>query len=569
MKILLAALNAKYIHTNLAVRYLKQVALQSGFDAQIAEYTVNDSFDHILRRLYLEKPDILAFSCYLWNLPLARRLCAELKKVLPQTRIWAGGPEPACRGRLFLEENPAVELVMTGEGETVFPRLLEAVEKGTPLREVPGAWVREAGALWDTGAAPAVSLDELPFAYDDLDALEGRILYFESSRGCPFSCSYCLSSKGGTRWMEPARACRFLSRFLEKKVRQVKFVDRTFNAKPPHCNAILTYLLEHDNGVTNFHFEISADLLTDETVALIQRARPGQFQFEIGVQSTNPETLRAIRRSSNLEKLFTRTAQLMANGNCHLHLDLIAGLPFEGYVSFSRSYDQVFAAKPDMLQLGFLKVLGGSAMEQDSKKFGILHQDAPPYEVLQTPWLSFDELIKLKGIDTLTERYYNSGRFRASLSWFLSQEISPFGFFEAFAAYLERECLLAVKPGKYEDYRQLLQFYEYRHGSARKQALAWRMRHDIICRENAKGIPDFIPHSLLGPARLEVERRWKEPSWRRLAFPEDSGATPPREVRLEGYPLDVSTGKQGACAILYDYRQRDLHGNARTVVLPL
>ena len=567
MKILLTALNAKYIHTNLAVRYLKQMAKQAGFDVKIAEYTVNDLFDRILCNLYQEKPEILAFSCYLWNLPLVCRLCAELKKVLPATRIWVGGPEVSCRGRAFLEQNPAVELVMEGEGEIVFPHLLEAVKNRQPLNGVAGIWLwGPAGPQYSGDAAP-VSMDELPFAYDDLDTLENRILYFESSRGCPFSCSYCLSSKGGARWMDPARACQYLAFFLKKRVRQVKFVDRTFNAKAAHCNTILDYLLKNDNGITNFHFEISADLLTDETIALIRQARPGLFQFEIGVQSANPETLRAIHRNSSLERLFKRTAQLKECGNCHLHLDLIAGLPFEGYDSFAHSYDSVFHAEPDMLQLGFLKVLGGSAMERDSLAYGILHQDQPPYEVLQTPWLTFEELIRLKGIDTLTDRYYNSGRFRTCLSWILSQEISPFRFFESFASYLNDKGLLDQKPGKFDDYRWLLQFYETYCGKERKDILAWRMRHDIFCRENAKGVPDFIPRSLLGPTRLEMERRWKDASWRMRVFPEFSGRMPPQEVHLEKYPFHIITGEEGSCTVLYDYRQRDLYGNARIVVL--
>ncbi len=398
MRVILAALNAKYIHTNLAVRSLRQCAKEAGFDVSIAEYTVNHSFDALLAALYREQPEIVAFSCYLWNVALVRRLCVELKKLLPAVRLWVGGPEVSFRGPSFLRENPAVELVMAGEGEVTFVRMLRQLHNGGSLSGVPGLWLRQERDTVFTGDAVLPALDALPFPYEDLDALTGRILYFETSRGCPFSCSYCLSSRGGVRLMSAEKACQSLDLFLENRVRQVKFVDRTFNCNRAHCDAILTHLLAHDNGVTNFHFEISADLLAETTLSLIRQARPGQFQFEIGVQSVNPKTIRAVRRGCDNQALFRKVERLRECGNCHLHLDLIAGLPYEDYASFGASFDRVYRAEPDMLQLGFLKVLSGSKMEEDCRTYQILFQSDPPYEVLRTPWLSYGGLLRLKGV---------------------------------------------------------------------------------------------------------------------------------------------------------------------------
>lgn len=572
MKILLVAINAKYIHTNLAVRYLKNYAYTQGFSTEIAEYTINHHFDDILGDIYPQKPDVIAFSCYLWNIALVRRLCTELKKLLPGTRLWCGGPEVTYHSEDFLKENPAVDLVMRGEGEEIFVELLRAVQQNGFLSHIRGIVLREGASSFCTPPAPDFDMARLPFAYDDLEDVSSRILYFESSRGCPYSCSYCLSSLSRCVHKMPVDlACKYLSRFLDAKVSQVKFVDRTFNCDKNHANAILNFLLEHDNDVTNFHFEISADILDDSTLAIIAQAREGLFQFEVGVQSTNPQTIQAIRRSCNNEKLWQKVSKLQENRNVHVHEDLIAGLPYEDYASFARSFDEVFLHRPDMLQLGFLKVLKGSAMEEDCKKYGMLYQSAAPYEILSTPWLCYDEILRLKKIEALNDSYYNSGRFLTSLPEAMAPYSSPFRFYEDLAAYFTKHHLFDKNAGKYDYYTFLYQFVIQTHGE--NERLQWLARHDMFRRENAKNVPSFAAISLAYQYGRQIEAFFEKEENIRGYLPSFLGEEPKRIARtahMEVYPFSPLTGKPGTTALLYDYSSKDfLHNGWVTDVTAL
>lgn len=547
MKSLLIAVNAKYIHTNPAVRSLQKCAQQRGFSCEIAEFTINQRPGDLLAGIYRLRPDVAAFSCYIWNIEHILPLCRELKKVLPNLKIWLGGPEVSYHAEELLQE-PALDGILRGEGEETFPHLLQSLRDHRPLSDIEGIAFRDGDRIVDNGMSPPFDLAGMPFCYDDLDALENRILYFETSRGCPFSCSYCLSSEKGVRLMPTDLALEYLDRFLFKKVRQVKFVDRTFNCNPKHADAILSHLLDHDNGVTNFHFEISADILQDSTLELIRQAREGQFQFEVGVQSTNPETVRAIRRSCDNGRLFEKVRLLQKKRNAHVHLDLIAGLPFEDYRSFGRSYDKVFSLGPDMLQLGFLKVLKGSPMEADSKTYHILCQGRAPYEVLSTPWLSFDDILRLKHIDVLNDSYLNSGRFSCSLPFVLERFPSPFGFFEALSGFYEVNSLFDRNVGKLDGYLHLYQFYGERFGES--QRLRWLMKHDILSRERARGLPE-----LLNPSLREY-KAWTD----ELLRDQDS-----KQVRAEVYPFSPSTGENNVTAVLYDYSMKNIINNIHFV----
>lgn len=569
MNVLLTAINAKYIHTNLAVRSLKQYAAAQGFPCEFAEYSINQPFDAVLGDLYRRGPEVAAFSCYLWNIEFVLALCRELKKVLPRVRIWLGGPEVSYDCGAVLTGNPDVDLIMRGEGEEIFTALLRAVSAGEPPDAVNGIVFRCGDETVRTPDASAFDLSRLPFAYDDLDSLSNRIVYFESSRGCPFRCGYCLSSlSGGVRFLPVETACTYLDRFLEQKVRQVKFVDRTFNCDRKHADAILSHLIARDNGYTNFHFEISADILAGSTIELIGAAREGLFQFEAGVQSTNPRTLSAVGRRCENQKLFEKLRLLRGKSGAHLHLDLIAGLPFEDYASFARSYDEVFAVKPDMLQLGFLKVLKGSRMRRDAAACDIVYQSRAPYEVLSTGWMSYGELLELKRISSLNDVYQNSGRFVFSLGFILRRYASPFRFFEELSGYFLQNGLFERSIGKFDHYLHLLRFYTEKFGA--EPRLNWLMKHDILSRERAKGIPKALNPSLRGQYRAFLEGFWKDPENLHRYAPE--AAENPRAAGffdLEVYPFSVFTGAEKAAAVLYDYRGKNAAGNARTIEIPL
>ena len=403
MKFLLVALNAKYIHSNPAVYSLRSYvgeALQK--HVEIAEYTINHSFGEVLADIYKRKPDVIGFSCYIWNISMILELIPEVSKLLPEVPIWLGGPEVSFDATQLLAKYPMVTGVMIGEGEETFRELLEYYTQGQDgsLQGISGLCLPEGY----TAPRELTDISTLPFLYQDLENFQNRIIYYESSRGCPFRCSYCLSSidkKVRLRDLEIVK--QELQFFLDHKVKQVKFVDRTFNCNHVHAMEIWQYLSEHDNGVTNFHFEIAADILKDAEIELLGKLRPGLVQLEIGVQSTNPRTLEAIHRSMNVEKLEEIVATIHAGRNVHQHLDLIAGLPFEDYDSFGASFNRVYAMAPQQLQLGFLKVLKGSEMHERAEEFGIHYLDKPPYEVLFTNWLSYEDVLKLNRVEEMVE----------------------------------------------------------------------------------------------------------------------------------------------------------------------
>ena len=450
MKFLLAALNAKYIHSNPALYSLRAYAEkyhpEAAAQVELAEYTINQTVEEILADLYERKPEAVAFSCYIWNIEYVRQLVRNLKNLCPNVKIWVGGPEVSYDCESFLRSLPQVDGILYGEGERSFPALLEyyAAREDDAARENDSkyendlkyennsscendsncdtnvfpngaAWLDENGVFHQTSPQPLTPMDELPFIYEEAGRMEGfqnRIIYYETSRGCPFSCSYCLSSIDKKLRFRPLDTVKKeLAFFLEQRVPQVKFVDRTFNCKKSHAMAIWQFIRDHDNGVTNFHFEIAADILDEEEIALLRTMRPGLVQLEIGVQTANPDTIHAINRKMDLARVAQVTETIRQAHNIHQHLDLIAGLPLENYESFGHSFDVVYQMKPSQLQLGFLKVLKGSPMQAQAKLYGILSQAEPPYEVLKTPWLSYDDIIRLKGLEEMVETYYNSGQF--------------------------------------------------------------------------------------------------------------------------------------------------------------
>lgn len=493
MKILLVACNAKYIHSNLAVYDLQAYASDYADHIVLKEYTINQQKDDIMRDIYLEHPDVVCVSCYIWNLSFVKELMADLIKILPGADFWAGGPEVSYDAEKFLTENSEFKGVMVGEGEETFKELAgHYVEKNPQdLKNMTGICYRDGDQIIHNGWRQIMDLSSIPFIYKDLSEFKNRIIYYESSRGCPFSCSYCLSSiDKKLRFRDTETVKKELQFFIDNKVPQVKFVDRTFNCKHDHAMAIWKYINEHDNGVTNFHFEISADLLREEELQEMSTMRPGLIQLEIGVQSTNPDTIKAIHRTMDFEKLKGIVDRIHSFGNIHQHLDLIAGLPYEDYDSFRHSFNDVYALKPQQLQLGFLKVLKGSHMMEMCKEYGIVYKTQEPYEVLSTKWLDYDHVLKLKTVENMVEVYYNSGQFQNTLEYLENFFQNAFSIYERLGSFYMEKGYGDVSHTRMRRYEILLEFLEDVPEISMDQVKD-QMVYDLYLRENLKSRPGF------------------------------------------------------------------------------
>lgn len=550
MKILLAACNAKYIHSNPAVYDLKAYAAAYKDSVQIKEFTINQPKDEIMKEIYRSGADVVCFSCYIWNISFVRELIRDLKKILPDTAFWAGGPEVSFHAKDFLEDMPQVTGIMKGEGEETFLALAGYYLEGKGrLEEISGIVFRKEDVIVDNGFREPVDLDRIPFIYESPENFENRIIYYESSRGCPFSCSYCLSSiDRKLRFRSLSLVKKELQFFLDHRVPQVKFVDRTFNCRHEHAMEIWKYILEHDNGVTNFHFEVSADLFREDELELIGRMRPGLIQLEIGVQSANPETLEAVHRKTDLEKLRRNVEKIRSFHSVHQHLDLIAGLPCEDYESFRRSFDFVHSMKPDQLQLGFLKVLKGSLMEENAREYGITCKSQEPYEVLSTRWISYEEILKLKTVESMVEVYYNSGQFQYTLNWLTGFWEDAFSFYEDLGRFYERKGYEELSHSRIRRYEILLEFLHEKPEISVAEA-AGRMVYDLYLRENLKKRPSFAAD----------QKPYEKAVW---SYRKEHQV--PKTAHIEVF--------SDGTAVLFDYDRRDpLSHNARSerICLPV
>ena len=548
MKILLAACNAKYIHSNLAVYDLK--AYSSDYDEHVIlrEYTINQPKDEILKDIYSSGADVVCFSCYIWNTSFVRELIRDLVKILPKTAFWAGGPEVSYDAEKFLTEMPEMTGVMVGEGEKTFHDLLEFYIDGKDsLEEISGIAYRTGDKIIHNGWRELMDLSAIPFVYEHLEKFENRIIYYESSRGCPFSCSYCLSSiDKKLRFRDLELVKKELQFFLDHRVPQVKFVDRTFNCKHEHAMTIWKYILEHDNGVTNFHFEISADLLREEEMELMSQMRPGLIQLEIGVQSTNPETIRAIHRHMDLKKLEHCVNRVHSFRNIHQHLDLIAGLPYEDYDTFHQSFNDVYQMKPDQLQLGFLKVLKGSLMQKEAEVYGIVYKEKEPYEVLSTNWLTYGEVLKLKMVESMVEVYYNSGQFWHTLEYLVPFEKDAFTFYEKLGSFYEKKGYSEISYSRMRRYEILLEYLQ-EETDVPTEVAAQKMLYDLYLREKLKKRPVFASD----------QKQYETAVWNYRKNNQVS-----KTAHIEVF--------ENGTVILFDYEKRDpLSKNAYTEVVQL
>ena len=565
-KVILAALNAKYIHSNLALRYLSRFQDNNRKHyVETMEFTINQRLNFIAEELFRKQPDVVLFSCYIWNVEMLRQLCPILKKIMPDCVIGFGGPEVSYESETFLRENPAVDFVMRGEGELVFTKYLEHLDAGNPatLGEIESLTYRQGDEIFSTPQMHPMDLALLPFPYeDDFSDVQNQIIYYESSRGCPYHCGYCLSSvENGVRFVPLDKVLPDLQKFLDKNVPQVKFIDRTFNCKKSHAMAIWKYLHEHDNGVTNFHFEITADLIDQETIDFLKTVRKGLFQFEIGVQSTNPQTIRAINRNVDFAALSEIVQQIKDGGNIHQHLDLIAGLPYEDYDSFGRSFNDVYALHPEQLQLGFLKVLKGSMLHQKQKEFEIVYHDTAPYEVLTTHELPYADTLRLKYVEEMVETYYNSGRFLNTLAYLVPLYESPFAFFEALSQFWVSENYHYLGLSKMGLFDVLWRFVE-QNPKVDKRKLQWEMKFDIALHEKPKKLPAWLTVTNEEQWHDKVFAFYGNPTlWQKCLPHYKSNKEAIRQTHLEVF------GDEKQKAVLFDYGKRDLLGNAEYKIM--
>lgn len=571
--ILLTAINAKYIHTNLAIRYLQKFASKYEDIIDTVEYTINQNVDFIIQEIYKKNPDLLLFSCYIWNIELIKIIIRDYKKIAPDTKIVLGGPEVSYDAQSLMEQFPEIDFVIIGEGEDTFLELMEGlIDKERDVNNINGIVCRIKGQIRQNKQREALNMDDVPFVYEKgFKEFENRIIYYETTRGCPFNCQYCLSSiEKGVRFRSLNLVFNELQQFLDERVMQVKFVDRTFNCKKSHAMAIWQYLHEHDNGYTNFHFEISADLLDEETIELLKVVRPGLFQFEIGIQSTNDITISHIQRKTDFNKLANVVKRINKLNNIHQHLDLIVGLPGEDYTSFKASFNDVYALEPDQLQIGFLKILKGSGMEQKRKEFGIIYREKAPYEVLQTNDLSYKEIIKLKMIEEMVEIYFNSHNFRYTIKYIEQFFDHPFNLYEALAFYWEKNSYHTFNHNKTKLYTILLEFYTEtvnNDDNSIKDILIF----DMYLQEKVKKFPDWFEQDKTFKTEIRNFYKNEENIVKYLPqLKEYTSKQISRMVHIEVFPIDIISWIKGTStslerrntAVLFNYYNKDIIKNS-------
>lgn len=525
------------------------------------EFTINNNSDFIINKLFKEKADVIAFSCYIWNIEQTLYIINTLKKVAPHIKIVVGGPEVSFDANSIILEND-IDFIVTGEGELPFSQLLSYFVGESDIQSVSGTVYKVDGKAVTNPPLPTLNLDDIPFAYEgDLEELQNRIIYYEASRGCPFNCSYCLSgSKASLRLLPLERVFSDLNFFIENNVKQVKFVDRTFNWNKEYCMEIWKYLIEHDNNVTNFHFEICAEILEDYHLELLKKARVGLFQFEIGVQSTNKETLKCIDRTTNLKQLFQRVKDLKELKNIHLHLDLIAGLPKEDYSSFLKSFDDVYHLFPEQLQLGFLKLLKGSKLRQESDAFSLVFREKAPYEVLYTDVLPFSDVLKLKDIENMVDIFYNSRKFVFTCIYIVNLFKSPVYFFENLSDYWEKNNYDYVQHTNSNLYFILYEFF-LELFPKEVEPIKDILKFDMFYSNVIKSTPSWLQNNLSLDEIEKIKLVYRDENKMKMINPDISSKQANKVCQIEKFNFniikwinsDFKLLEKGDCFILFNY----------------
>lgn len=530
MKILLTTLNAKFVHTSLALWSIYRFCRDDFPGLKFREFNINQELAWVFGEIYSEKANVVAFSCNIWNIEQTLIIAKRLKDLAPETTVILGGPEVWAEPEALLGKNPQIDLIVIGEGELTFREWLqEYLNDNGDWEKISGLVFRQGQSLIKTPARKPISdLNQLPFPYpEDLTDFRQKLVYYETSRGCPYQCQYCLSAnERGVRFLSLDRVKKELLMFINAEIAQVKLVDRSFNCDIKRAKEIWRFLLEHQ-GVTNFHFEIVGELLDEESIAILCAAPRGLFQFEIGVQSTNQETLRLINRRMDFEKLKQQVSRLHQNSKVFIHLDLIAGLPGEDYRSFANSFNDNLLIEPDRLQLGFLKLLKGSGLRERVAEYGYHFTEEPPYEVLSSNWMGYEELWRLKTIEDLLERYYNSGRFQAVFRYILARTDNPFKFFEEFAQWWKKH-ELDQKAHKVKDLYQYL-LYFCQSGNANILIIRNLLKYDLLLGERMIELPGWAGQ--LSPELKKTSYRFWQKSENREKYLSEWTGLEPREIQ--------------------------------------
>lgn len=490
MKVLLTAINSKFVHSNLAVRYLKAFTEDMDYECKIREFSINDRDEKILEEIIKEKADVIAFSTYIWNIEVVKRLSNLIKLVDENIKIVYGGPEVSYDSLNILKELPG-DYVIQGEGEKTYREFIEYLLGSRDVRDIRGLYFKENGEVISNGNRPLMNMEEIVFPYKEDENLDNKIVYYEASRGCPFNCKYCLSSTThGVRFLNVERVKKELQYFIDKKVRLVKFVDRTFNCNFKFSMAIWEFLINAETN-TQFHFEISADILKPQELELLRKAPKDRFQFEVGVQTTNDDVLNRINRFVNFSDIKEKVVELLEIKNIKQHLDLIAGLPGEDITSFKKSFNDVYSIGPEEIQLGFLKLLRGSSMREEAEEYGMKYSPYPPYEILQTKDVSYDELLVLKKVESMVDKYYNSQKFNNIIKFLINSFDTPYDFYLELGNYFDKKGYFDRNIGNSEYYKVFLDF-NMDITKLDSEVLRDIIKYDYLMFNKRRGMPEFL-----------------------------------------------------------------------------
>lgn len=569
MKNLLVSMNSKYIHGSLGVWYLKAAAKAHNIEVELLNCTINDSMDRVLARIYKEKPDVLAFSCYIWNIEQILWLCSNIKKILPNTFIILGGPEVSFDTSEIIVKNPSVNCIIKGEGEEVFTRVLKALVNNESLEDIPSLCIRKGEAISESQVFSIIhDLNSLPSPYTEemLRENSGRIIYFEASRGCPFNCAYCLSSTfEGVRHFNLKRIQEELKKIVQSGTKQIKFVDRTFNANKKRAAEIIEFVIDtfgHLRDV-NFHFEVAADLFDDTMFDIVKEIPEGLIQFEVGVQSTNPEVLNSVQRKTDVKKVLENINKLKAYGNVHVHADLIAGLPGENLQSFEESFNDLFKCEPHQLQLGFLKLLHGCGIRKEYKKYSYVYKSTPPYEVLCSSVLSFEDIQELKIVEEMVDRLNNSNFYSRSLKYLIHEYgKTAYSLFRDFGQWYEGRGLFERGISSKELYSLLLEFGKNLSG-VDSQLLTQLLIFDFLSSNNTGNIPGSLRYETDGEFRDKCFEFLRNETNIALYLPNMLGKSSKeiyKSVKFFRFDYDISDEDcyiYNETVVLFDYTSKD------------